>query len=171
MPGHQPPNTPNTNPNTLESERRTKQRTQTRVPRTTNTVHCQPWWWVMMNHEDSWWFMITGDDWWSLMNDPWRKGSFIPTGNQGWTCVYVDEWSRGMMRSNNTYFLMATDFQIIPVNILSYDKGSWHHTRQYTFLWQRILKAFQAIYPYSRNRDSLRHIPITPLIWNNQYSR
>ena len=26
-----------------------------------------------------------------------------------------------------------------------YDKGSWNDTRQYTFLWQRILKLYQAI--------------------------
>ena len=30
--------------------------------------------------------------------------------------------------------------------IHSYDKGFWNHTRQYTFVRQRILKSYQAIY-------------------------
>ena len=44
------------------------------------------------------------------------------------------------------YFLITKDPEIIPGNILSYRKGSWNHTRQYTFLSQRILKSYQAIY-------------------------
>ena len=31
-------------------------------------------------------------------------------------------------------------------DVHSYDRGSWNHTRQYTFLRQGILKSYQAIY-------------------------
>ena len=34
----------------------------------------------------------------------------------------------------SVYFLMTEDPLIIPVSILSYDRGSLNHTSQYTFL-------------------------------------
>ncbi len=40
---------------------------------------------------------------------------------------------------------MTTDFAIMPGSILPYDKGLGNHTSRYTFVWQGILKVFQAI--------------------------
>jgi hypothetical protein len=41
---------------------------------------------------------------------------------------------------------MTEDLEIIPGNIHSYDRGFWNRNRLYTFLLQRILKSYQAIY-------------------------
>ena len=41
---------------------------------------------------------------------------------------------------------MVKDPETISGNILSYDIGSYTHTRQYTFLRQRILQSYQAAY-------------------------
>ena len=41
-------------------------------------------WWNITIHDESWWLMITNEDSWFTNEGAWWKGSFIPTGNQGW---------------------------------------------------------------------------------------
>jgi len=41
---------------------------------------------------------------------------------------------------------MTEDLEIISGSIHSYDRGSSNHARQYTFLWRRISKSYQAVY-------------------------
>ena len=60
----------------------------------------------------------------------------------GWGTYFL--WQRTLKSYQAIYFLMTEDFEIIPGSILSYDRGLWNHTRQYTYLQQRVLKSYQA---------------------------
>ena len=67
----------------------------------------------------------------------------------GWCLAGLDfdpVWKGWQASYKAIYIFMTEDLEIIPGSIHFYDRGSWNHTRQYTFLWWRILKSCQAIY-------------------------
>jgi len=72
----------------------------------------------------------------------WGTQSSAKSGTQG--CKLS---GRRILKSYRAkYVLKVEDPEIIPGNILSQDRGSWDHTRQYTFSGYRILKSDQVIY-------------------------
>ena len=59
--------------------------------------------------------------------------------------MLINTWGSGLKAYQEINFLKTKDPESIPGNILSQGKGSRKHTRQYTFLSQRILNSYQAI--------------------------